>query len=325
MKTRSLTKPLILAINLTGACLPMDDFDDVFRAVDRMHAVRINAPLSDEEMMQVEERGGLDPQLARAKQIADFQARIGGEKEKDFGDSLVGNSVQVIDNNAANVTDGPELVGQPVAILTIETSDKKAAPLVVTLPPPIIQLVSPQQGVTPVCVLDYGIGGAQVSGVEIDWIGGLSFQVVASYLRVYGRLDHYAGVKAGTIATMAAFVGRGPKVRESRLVRSINVGTVTHQSVDNAGGINIPRMATEASLVYEPTTPTSVILFALSTNAQILYKQDIVANKNPMPLVGPVGFSSLTTGAGGSGQVEVFNNDAAVDISASRLVFTIEL
>jgi hypothetical protein len=285
----------------------------VVGAIQRAEDPDLTQAESD-EMGNVAELESLDSDLARAKKISE----IGGSAEvtKDLGDNTIGSQVIITDTNTGNPPGPADLQGTDIkALFTIQIDNGKSEVMTVSLNTPnkIGQTGGAQGKNYVVAILEYGAGGSQ-NRVEIDWATGSSFQIEGSYFRLSARVDHVTGTP-GDQWQVGAFVCKGSKTRNSKLIRSVHIGALLH---GNSSTSLVPANATEVQFAYDTVNEvelSSCVIVAENRDIAAvsrMYQRDIEKNENPLPIV-----SMVTI-------MEYFNNDAAVDIHDSWAMFTIE-
>lgn len=113
-------------------------------------------------------------------------------------------------------------------------------------------------------VLTFGIGGANFQA-EFDWLQGVSFAVVASFVRIAARVTYLSPGGDGQLALSAALgYGPGPGGLFSPMRKTIELGTLAPGVPSTAQAI--PAFSSGATLISEGNTaPTLRLRFQSGT------------------------------------------------------------
>lgn len=341
MKTKSLkTKPLILVVNLFFGCLPMSEFDDVFSAVDRMHAARVNERMSQAE---ADDFSGLvrpDQQLTHAMHIAQLGQRVRGDKAPtapmDGVGANYGRNVTLVNSylGIGNVPTAASAGNLPTQdVLQISGDDSEARDHTITLGTPnMIHQGTAGQVLMPVARILYGSGGVQ-NKCEVDWSVGGSFTLPGSFIRIQAYLFPF--LTATNIwtefadpaqMTLGAFISKGEaRSRKNPLIRSLR---------DPGGGIPhggtlilpIPPCATSVRFFWSPATTSSIDVKFETQDAILFY--EVTLNNDAdveIPLAGALGNGVLNADGNQENSILLIKNtDGAIDITNFWAIFNIE-
>jgi hypothetical protein len=216
------------------------------------------------------------------------------------GQALGKSSILIYDSTATK----PQFA--PVDMIGVEGDDLDACQLLITLAPPRVialpfadvqqdidqQALSGEQTNSEITIgdfpgtgapiawppleahVEFGIKGASATAI-IDYLNGITFSVVASYLRVRALVSQSAasGDISGTSAAyyLAAFVGPG-WAKGSNAQRTIYVGSINDSTESDV--FDVPKFARRAYVVgCDTTTPPAVtagfVRFYQSSNGNV--------------------------------------------------------
>lgn len=191
----------------------------------------------------------------------------------------------------------------PVSMLTVEGDDLDAQQMIVTLAAPLVvalpfaevlerlddqnttgELDNQQIALLPTfpgtavplkwppleAIVEWGTGGTSARAV-IDYVNGVTFSVVASFLRVFAIVTQSSALIGGTSAAYVLSAFAGPGFSRSTAQRSVHLGTVV--SGVESGVFAIPRFARRAYLVggtngTPPVTTAAFVRFWQSQDGE---------------------------------------------------------
>lgn len=152
-----------------------------------------------------------------------------------------------------------------------------------------------------VCLLSWGAGGLQVSNVEVDFVNGASFSIVATFMRLWVRND--SSLPSNNFR-VGAFVGYEPRPAGSAIrgpQRTLKTATIAAGATVD---LTIPRFATSFSYIRNPLT-SAITINVLDGGGNVIGIIPLAAgadlSQNVYPIPGDA--ATLRVGAAAADQV----------------------